>query len=303
MSPGSPPRLAYFEWSAPGDDPELVTEAQRFDRALWAMSNPGLGLRISAEHIANEAGGALGPRAFAVERLGVGAWPDPDGSERKITDEQWTACLDEASELRDPVVFAIDTTPNQTYTAIYAAGKRRDGLPHIELVELRSGMEWVAKRAVELAKSHKPTAFVIDGAGPAASLVPALVEEGMRVAKDPLRPRGGIVLTGPREMARACGMFFTAVDEARPVGHPQGAAGLRHLGGDDMLVAIRGAATRPLGEAWAWSRKHSGVNVAPLVAATLALWGLLTMRARRAGVVDLNAALAAAEAAENEDGG
>ena len=41
---------------------------------------------------------------------------------------------------------------------------------------------------------------------------------------------------------------------------------LKHL-----AAALAGAQQRPLGDAWAWSRKSSRVNIAPLIAATLAL--------------------------------
>jgi hypothetical protein len=64
------PRLMYVEWSAEGDDPSNVPDSVRNEPAVWAQANPGLGLRISLEHVANEANGALGHREFAVERLG-----------------------------------------------------------------------------------------------------------------------------------------------------------------------------------------------------------------------------------------
>jgi hypothetical protein len=40
-----------------------------------------------------------------------------------------------------------------------------------------------------------------------------------------------------------------------------------------MDAAIQGAVKRSLGDAWAWSRKSSNVDISPLVASTLALWG------------------------------
>jgi hypothetical protein len=49
---------------------------------------------------------------------------------------------------------------------------------------------------------------------------------------------------------------------------------LRHLGTPEMAAAVGGAAKRPLGDAWAWSRKNSTVDITPLVASTLALWGV-----------------------------
>ena len=41
----------------------------------------------------------------------------------------------------------------------------------------------------------------------------------------------------------------------------------------ELLAALKGAVQRPLGDAWAWSRKSSSIDICPLVAATLALWG------------------------------
>jgi hypothetical protein len=57
-------------------------------------------------------------------------------------------------------------------------------------------------------------------------------------------------------------MFYDAVDQDA----------LRHLNTAELNAAIHGAATRPLGDAWAWSRKSSGTDISPLVACTLALW-------------------------------
>jgi hypothetical protein len=48
---------------------------------------------------------------------------------------------------------------------------------------------------------------------------------------------------------------------------------LRHLGDDGLRAALKGAARKPHGEGWLWSRRHSAVDISPLVAATLALWG------------------------------
>ena len=47
---------------------------------------------------------------------------------------------------------------------------------------------------------------------------------------------------------------------------------LRHRGERELLVALDGAARRPLGDSWAWSRRSSGVDICPLVAITLGAW-------------------------------
>jgi hypothetical protein len=67
-----------------------------------------------------------------------------------------------------------------------------------------------------------------------------------------------------RDAGQACGLLYDAVAQGR----------LRHLGTPELAAALDGAVKRPLGDAWAWSRKSSSVDISPLVAATLALWGL-----------------------------
>ena len=66
---------------------------------------------------------------------------------------------------------------------------------------------------------------------------------------------------------QACGQFYDAVMRGT----------LRHLGTDELSVAADGAARRPLGDAWALSRKDSGADITPLVSAVLARWGAETI--------------------------
>lgn len=47
--------------------------------------------------------------------------------------------------------------------------------------------------------------------------------------------------------------------------------GFRHIGQPELLGALRGAKSKPLGDAWCWSRKASPGDVAAVVALTLAL--------------------------------
>lgn len=250
------PRVAYFEWSAEGDNPDDVTDEQLADPRSWAQANPGLGIRISEEHIANEHGGALGAREFAVERLGIGDWPETDGSGRRvISKEAWARLSDAESESEGAVCFAFDVTPDRSAASICVAGRRADGHAHVEVVEHRRGTGWVVDRLAELVEAHDSGDPICDARGPAGSLMPDLEEKGVTV----------IPTSGP-EHAQAAGRFFDAVDQET----------LRHLGTPELSAAIAGAVKRPLGEAWAWSRKSSGVDISPLVACTLALWGLET---------------------------
>lgn len=248
---GDDPRLAYFEWSAADDNPDEAAELMA-DRAAWARANPGLGIRISEEHVENEMR-SMDPRTFAVERLGIGDWPRTDGATKQVLDLlKWEAEADVDSRAEDPLALAFDVSPDRSIATIGISGVRSDGRRHVEVIDRRRGTSWVVDRLVQLDASHSPTEILCDGGGPAASLLAQCEAAGLEVKT-----------TSAKEYAQACGTFYDAVDDD----------GLRHLDTAELNAAIKGAAQRALGDAWAWSRKSSSVDITPLVAVTLALWG------------------------------
>jgi hypothetical protein len=259
---GDDPSLAFFEWSLARDSeeanrftPDLVDEEMAAGEDGWAAANPGLGIRISVEHVEKERR-SMDARTFAVERLGVGDWPAIDGvAASPISVDDWKALTDEMSGIVGPVCFAFDVSPDRSSASITSAGKRADGLAHVEVVDHRRGTGWIVGRLVELQEKHRPVAVLCDATGPAASLLHQLEEAGVAV-----------LTVNATEHGRACGLIFDLVEQK----------GLRHLGTGELMSALRGAAKRPLGDAWAWSRKSSSVDITPLVAVTLALWGAFT---------------------------
>jgi hypothetical protein len=249
---GVDPKLAYFGWAPDVATPADVTEAMATDPAVWAQANPALGIRITEEYIAAEQR-SMGVRGFAVERLGVGDWPDPDNlCGRLISADSWDALADRHSKPLDPVCFAFDVSPDRSMASICVAGYRDDAKVHVEVIEHRRGTGWVVERAEELLASHENAGLICDGMGPAGSLLPDFEIEPRTVTAS--------------EHARACGMFYDATEED----------GLRHLGTAELSHAVAGARKRALGDAWAWSRKSSAVDISPLVACTLAYWGVAT---------------------------
>jgi hypothetical protein len=252
---GDDPALAYFEWSADFHSPDELEETDAQDEVNWLAANPGLGIRIAAEHVAYEQR-SMDNRTFAVERLGVGDWPQTEGFETIIDLDVWDGLADSASRLVGEPVFAFDVSPSRVSASISAGGLRGDGLLHPETVQHGRGTGWVVPRLVELVEKHGATKVVCDGVGPAAALIPELEKKGIVVEA-----------LSAQEYARACGTFFDAVEQR----------GLRHLGTAELRSAIKGAATRPLGDAWAWSRKNSGVDITPLVSATIALFAAASL--------------------------
>ena len=270
---GDDPALAYFEWSAAGEIDKVTPDFVR-DRANWATANPALGIRISAEHVGHEVL-SLSMRKFAVERLGVGDWPRTDDISTRVLDpDKWTACEDPDSQVKNPVCFAVDITPDRSSACISIAGDRADGKQHIEVLDNDRGTGWVVERVAELVKKWKAYAVVIDPGGPAGSLESQITDA---VGMDASGRSLAMIITS-REYAQACGVFYDAVDQRT----------LRHLGDDELDAAVDGAKTRKLGEAWAWDRKSSDIDISPLVSCTLALFGNSRRPKTKSRVINLN---------------
>lgn len=255
---GDDPSLAYFEWSgAPATvdgrsvTPDALDAEDLADPGRWAAANPALGVRISAEHIEKELR-SMDARTFAVERLGVGDWPRTDrGSESVIEYDDWVALEDIDSAIMGDVCFAFDVTPDRSRACIAVCGRRADDRFHLEVVQHHRGTGWVVPRLAELVTAHRPRAVICDSRGPAASLLSQVKDAHLAVET-----------VSASEYAQACGSFADAVAQKT----------IRHLGTAELAAAIKGAATRPLGDAWAWSRRSSKTDISPLVATTFAYW-------------------------------
>lgn len=243
---GQDDRLAWLEWAADATDDFT-------DPAIWAKTNPAFGVRVTAETVADELA-STDRWTFARERLGI--WPDT-GREPVITPIAWSACATAAPPTEGPVAYAVDMSPDRT-TAAIAAARRTPELVHVEVIEHRpvtSGTGWIT--AWLTARTQRGVAVVIDAMSPAAALVPALTEAGVKVT-----------LTGTRQMIDACGGFYDAVM----------ASALSHFDQEPLNAALAGAQRRYIGQegGWGWNRRSA--DITPLVAATLAHYGVTTSK-------------------------
>lgn len=247
---GNDARLAYLEWSAEaGDDLD--------DPTVWAKANPAFPTRISHDAITDERM-SMTDDQFAMERLGMWAGP---ASLQVIDSVSWAEVADERSRATDRLSLAVDVSPDRDVASVSLAGQREDGLWHIELHEQRRGVGWVLPfLQTTLDANPGVRALIIDGASPAASIVDELGRDRIRATT-----------TTARQYAQACGQLFDGVMEGW----------LRHTDQPQMNVALSAARKRPLGDAWAWSRKSSASDITPIVAATLALWGAQTGKVGR----------------------
>lgn len=241
-------RLAYLEWSADGEIENLEPVLDLPE--AWRQANPALGIRIAESHVQAERR-ALDARTFAVERLGIGDWPSGEEASALIDFEDWQALTDRTSLIEGPICLAFDITPQRDRAAITAAGRRPDGLFHVEVVDRRRGTGWLPNKLAELVVAHDVHSVSIDKGSPAAAMVRPLKNLGVKVDELTMH-----------EYAAACGLVFDLIEQR----------GLRHIGSDDLAIAVKNASSRPLGDAWAWSRKLSAADISPLVAGTISLY-------------------------------
>lgn len=241
--------LAYCEWASERgvdvDDPRVLAEV-----------NPAYGIRVTPRTLAI-ARGALGEEGFLRECCGI--WPsEPDEEWLVISADAWEALLDRKSQLGGPPAYGVYVPPDRSYAAIAAAGVRAGGGRHLEVVEYRAGTGWIVGRLKELER-HKPSVTVVDD----KAVAEAAEAAGLEVHRASL----GDVVTG-------CQLFYDGVaDEAMRDVH--------HIGQDVLTAAVAGAVKRNVAGSWAWDRRAATVDICPLAASSLALFGHATPRIQR----------------------
>lgn len=236
-------RLAYFEWSATeDDDPD--------NPATWAKANPALGIRISHEFIENERR-TMGDEEFKRERLGI--WAKIGGSSA-IPPKNWEDSADEQSTPGPTVAFGVDVTPLRDAATIAVASTREDGKVHVEIIDRRTGTDWIIPRLEELRRKWQPLGIVYDAASQMGDVASSV-------------PRFRRYLTGldARTYMQSCGAFYDQIMS----GH------VRHIEQEELDEAVEACRrSKSNGDLWRWSRANTSKDISPLVAVTLACKGL-----------------------------
>lgn len=254
--PGPNNTYAYFEWSAAiADDPS--------DPKTWWRCMPALGHTITEEAIQSNYED-MELREF--RRAFLNQWVDEMPNQWMVIEEEaWNNVADLASKIpmHNPVAFGLDITPDRSFGCIAVAGRRMDGRLHVEIprnqdqiLDHRPGTNWMVPRMIDLYKRWNPCAVVIQDSSPAGTLIPELQAAGI----DVLKPNSS-------EYAASCGRIYDAV-YANP-------SEIRHIGQASLAIALAGAVKMDTAEgAWKWSRKMVRVDISPLVALSVAAWGL-----------------------------
>ena len=252
---GDSRRLCWFEWSA-----SEIGDVN--DRSRWEATNPALGIRLMVDVIESEAK-KFTADGFARERLG---WWSEESELEVISVEQWHATECAEPQADGLMGFGVDMPPDRSALAISYAFKHDDGTAFIGLQEYRDvkqhgtawAVDWLAERW------PKTASVVVDAMSPAMALVPDLQKRHVRVT-----------VTSSNELGQATGRMLDMIRAGQ----------VTHLPDDQqpqLALAAKGVMLRDIGPngAVAWNKKGSDVEISPLQAATLALYGVFTTKRR-----------------------
>lgn len=240
---GEPLELAA--WIEFGADPDADTD----DMAQLRQANPSYPKRTPLRAI-RKLRRSLSEEHFRREALGI--WDDKS-TPAVIPPGVWADCLDAESRALTRLVLAIDVNPERTRSSVGLAGLREDGLVHVEVDHCAEGVDWVVEWVAARCERNPIVGVVIDAKSPAASLQADFRARGVK-----------IVTTNTDDMANACAGFF---DDAA-------SGALRHIGQEQLTRALNDARKRSIGDRWAWNRKTQDADITPVVAVTLAHWGV-----------------------------
>lgn len=233
------------------------------DESLWPRANHTIGRRITYDYVRSERR-AMPPFEFGRERLGWHEIASDAGGTIDAAD--WKAMGDALSKRAGDVALAVDVAPDRSYAAIAVYGQREDAFGHLQLMDFRPGTQWIVPRLVELRGVLEPIAVGI-GRGTFASLEQELQRAGFAPPEDVDAPlRGELAVASGLDMAAACGQLLDAVRQRS----------LKHIEQDQLTTSVLGGRTRETGGSVSWSRKDAEVELAPLVAATLARWAFVS---------------------------
>jgi hypothetical protein len=197
----------------------------------------------------------LDSEAFARERLGI--WRE-DETPSPFPPGAWDALAYQGHlEVVGTPCFSVDVTPARDHSTIAVAARTDTDRPLVEVVETQRGTSWVVPKLQEVLERYRGAKVIVDRSAWAASLV-----EDIRAADLAVHE------TDAAEVSTAAGQFLEAVLEQK----------FFHRGDPRLTTAVEGSRQRAIGQKWGWDRKLPTVDVSPLVAASLALWGLRVLK-------------------------
>jgi len=235
-------RVAYFEWSATDED-------DRDDPDCWARVMPALGHTVDLDRIRSRRA-TLTPESF--DRSYLCRRPLAELS-AKLPAGSWTACgsSDPTPITFDgPVVVAVDVAADRASTSIAVSGMQTSGVLGVVSHSIDSVSVAAVDEILQLCAHLGPAVLLADRRAGSGALIDALTIAGRPVTE-----------VTAAMLVTYCGSMYDAV-VANELEHDRQPA---------LAAAATQAISRPLGDAWAWDRRRSPVELSRLISATLAV--------------------------------
>ncbi len=157
------------------------------------------------------------------------------------------------------VTLALQISEDRSRTSVAAAGHLDGNHIGVQLAEYLDGVTTAVAAVLALRADWTVTGVVVDPRSPAATLIRPLTEAGIAVTEP---------TTTDVVVANGSFVDLMAARRLRIAAHPA------------LDAAARYATQRQLAGARAWERRGAAVDIAPLDAATMAIWGLLNRSAQ-----------------------
>jgi hypothetical protein len=267
-------------------------------------ANPAIGRRIAEQTILDERRACVSEELaheFGRER---GGWHDaPAGGESVLDLVKWKEQVETGIDYAGDLALAFDVQPGNVGSAIVALGRLKVDVDVIaqaldlgldtdvlgkfaklrgeitgvaeDKLDNRSGTHWLVDRLVEICMRQPVAVVAYEAASPASGFRQALLDYRtniddpnsslfVEVGEDDPTPFGKVrlVAVGATEHAQACSALDADIRNGR----------IRNYGQTALDQAVEGARSKPAGDGglWKFSRRDSTVNLAPLVAFTVA---------------------------------
>lgn len=240
---GDSSSLAWFEWAAgDDDDPD--------DPSVWFRAIPTLaedrGVSLNAVTDFHQ---TMTEELYSREILN--RW-SLDSGDFVLDLAVFNQLVEHDLPHGEKLAIGVDVTPYRDWSTICIASQTGDRYL-TEVLDHRPGVGWVPARLQELASRWNAT-IVVDAGAAAGSLLPHLQHLNT-------------LEVGARDYAASCATMYDAIIDGK----------LAHLGDAILLDAVASATRRRLGDRWAWKRTSDESPISPLVAASLAVFGAISV--------------------------
>jgi hypothetical protein len=234
-------------WRSHSADPSVDTDSKE----ALAQANPAYNVRITDRFVDVERKN-MTDAEFRRERLGI--WEEVTGAGSVISAEAWGACYSNFDIPEGiPLSAGVAISPDRAWASVSFAWYQLGGA-YVDVAKHEAGVDWLLPYLVDVSTRREITSVVVDLGGPAATLLPSMGAAGLNIR-----------LTDTAAYKVACAGMVDAIAYKR----------MHHRGQPELTAAAVGVKEHKVGDSWVFARRDSGVVVAPLESATLAIWGLV----------------------------